>query len=391
MEKLIYLDNAATTNINTEVLKEMLPYFSKIYGNPSGIYEFALKARKAVEISRKRIAKLINAESDEIYFTSGGTESDNWALISTAYCYSNKGNHIITSKIEHAAVMKTCEALEKNGFDVTYVDVDEKGLVDVQQLENAITDKTIMISIMFANNEVGTIQPIMDIGEIARKHNIIFHTDAVQAFGQIPVDVNSMNIDMLSASAHKLNGPKGAGCLYIRKNIKIIPFINGGSQEKKLRAGTLNVPGIAGFGKAAEIAGGNLQTKARKEIEMRDYLIAEILKRIPYTKLNGDRTKRLPNNTNFCFRFIEGESLLIILDAKGICASSGSACSAGLKHPSHVLKAMYNSEEEAHSSLRMTLSQDTTREDIDYAIDTIVNAVDSLRRMSTEYEEFLSM
>lgn len=387
MEKLVYFDNAATTKIYPEVLKEMLPYFSKIYSNPSGIYEFSARAKMATDLSRERIAKLINANPQEIYFTSGGTESDNWALKSLAQALRKKGNHIITSKIEHHAILNTCKYLENNGFEVTYLDVDGDGMVNPEQVMDCIKKSTIIISVMFANNEVGTIQPIKQIGRIAKENRVLFHTDAVQAFGQIPIDVKELNIDLLSASAHKLHGPKGTGCLYISSEVDITPFMHGGSQENKLRAGTLNVPGIVGFGKAAEIALGKMPEKVKYETELRDYLIDSVIKNVPYTKLNGHRSNRLPNNTNFSFRFIEGESLLIILDTLGICASTGSACSAGSKDPSHVLVAMGKTEDEAHGSLRLTLSDTTTREEVDYVVKSVAESVESLRKMSTEYSK----
>lgn len=387
MEKLVYFDNAATTKIYPEVLKEMLPYFSKIYSNPSGIYEFSARAKMATDLSRERIAKLINANPQEIYFTSGGTESDNWALKSLAQALRKKGNHIITSKIEHHAILNTCKYLENNGFEVTYLDVDGDGMVNPEQVMDCIKKSTIIISVMFANNEVGTIQPIKQIGRIAKENRVLFHTDAVQAVGQIPIDVKELNIDLLSASAHKLHGPKGTGCLYISSEVDITPFMHGGSQENKLRAGTLNVPGIVGFGKAAEIALGKMPEKVKYETELRDYLIDSVIKNVPYTKLNGHRSNRLPNNTNFSFRFIEGESLLIILDTLGICASTGSACSAGSKDPSHVLVAMGKTEDEAHGSLRLTLSDTTTREEVDYVVKSVAESVESLRKMSTEYSK----
>lgn len=387
MEKLVYFDNAATTKIYPEVLKEMLPYFSKIYSNPSGIYEFSARAKMATDLSRERIAKLINANPQEIYFTSGGTESDNWALKSLAQALRKKGNHIITSKIEHHAILNTCKYLENNGFEVTYLDVDGDGMVNPEQVMDCIKKSTIIISVMFANNEVGTIQPIKQIGRIAKENRVLFHTDAVQAFGQIPIDVKELNIDLLSASAHKLHGPKGTGCLYISSEVDITPFMHGGSQENKLRAGTLNVPGIVGFGKAAEIALGKMPEKVKYETELRDYLIDSVIKNVPYTKLNGHRSNRLPNNTNFSFKFIEGESLLIILDTLGICASTGSACSAGSKDPSHVLVAMGKTEDEAHGSLRLTLSDTTTREEVDYVVESVAESVESLRKMSTEYSK----
>lgn len=387
MEKLVYFDNAATTKIYPEVLKEMLPYFSKIYSNPSGIYEFSARAKMATDLSRERIAKLINANPQEIYFTSGGTESDNWALKSLAQALRKKGNHIITSKIEHHAILNTCKYLENNGFEVTYLDVYGDGMVNPEQVMDCIKKSTIIISVMFANNEVGTIQPIKQIGRIAKENRVLFHTDAVQAFGQIPIDVKELNIDLLSASAHKLHGPKGTGCLYISSEVDITPFMHGGSQENKLRAGTLNVPGIVGFGKAAEIALEKMPEKVKYETELRDYLIDSVIKNVPYTKLNGHRSNRLPNNTNFSFRFIEGESLLIILDTLGICASTGSACSAGSKDPSHVLVAMGKTEDEAHGSLRLTLSDTTTREEVDYVVKSVAESVESLRKMSTEYSK----
>ena len=325
MKKIIYLDNAATTQVDPKVLEAMLPFFTEYYGNPSAVYSFAETAKKAVEDAREKLAELIHAKKDEIYFTGGGSESDNWALKATAEAYGNKGKHIITSKIEHHAILHTCEWLEKHGFEVTYLDVDEKGLISPEELEKAIRPDTILISIMAANNEIGTIEPLAEIGEIAHKHGILFHTDAVQAFGHIPLDVDAMHIDMLSASGHKINGPKGIGLLYIRKGVKIRSFIHGGAQERQRRAGTHNVPGIVGFGKAAELALANMDERIKYETELRDYLIKRVSSEIPYTKVNGDLEKRLPNNANFCFRFIEGESMLILLDQNGICGSSGSA------------------------------------------------------------------
>ncbi|MBP3703167.1 MAG: cysteine desulfurase NifS, partial [Lachnospiraceae bacterium] len=340
MSKLIYLDNAATTAVRPEVVEAMLPYFSEKYGNPSSVYDFAAKNKKAVNESRQIIADTLNADVRDIYFTAGGTESDNWALIATAEAYEAKGKHIITSKIEHHAILHTCEYLESRGFEISYIDVDENGILKIDQLKAAIRPDTILISVMFANNEIGTLQPIEEIGKLAKEHNILFHTDAVQAFGQVPIDVEAMNIDMLSASSHKLNGPKGIGFLYIRKGLKLRSFIHGGAQERKRRAGTENVPGIVGFGKAVEIAAATMKERTEKERELRDYLISRILKEIPYVRLNGDRTKRLPNNANFSFQFIEGESLLIMLDMEGICGSSGSACTSGSLDPSHVLLAI---------------------------------------------------
>lgn len=389
MKKIIYLDNAATTQVDPKVLEAMLPFFTEYYGNPSAVYSFAETAKKAVEDAREKLAELIHAKKDEIYFTGGGSESDNWALKATAEAYGNKGKHIITSKIEHHAILHTCEWLEKHGFEVTYLDVDEKGLVSPEELEKAIRPDTILISIMAANNEIGTIEPLAEIGEIAHKHGILFHTDAVQAFGHIPLDVDAMHIDMLSASGHKINGPKGIGLLYIRKGVKIRSFIHGGAQERQRRAGTHNVPGIVGFGKAAELALANMDERIKNETELRDYLIKRVSSEIPYTKVNGDLEKRLPNNANFCFRFIEGESMLILLDQNGICGSSGSACTSGSLDPSHVLLAIGLPHEIAHGSLRLSLSEKTTREDIDFTIDELKKIIERLRNMSPLYEDFV--
>ncbi|NLK99755.1 MAG: cysteine desulfurase NifS [Clostridiales bacterium] len=389
MEKKIYLDNAATTKTKPEVVEAMLPYFSELYGNPSSVYEFASQNKKALDESRRTIANAIGAESTEIYFTGGGTEADNWALIATAEAYENKGKHIITSKIEHHAVLHTCEYLQKRGYEVTYVDVDENGVVKLDQLEKAIRPTTVLISIMFANNEIGTIQPIKEIGAIAKKHKVLFHTDAVQAFGQLNIDVDDLGIDMLSASAHKLNGPKGIGFLYIRQGIKIRSLIHGGAQERGRRAGTENVPYAVGFGKAVELAMNSMEERIKKETELRDYLIKRVLSEIPYTRLNGHRTKRLPNNANFSFQFIEGESLLIMLDMNNICASSGSACTSGSLDPSHVLLSIGLPHEIAHGSLRLTLSEENTIEEIDYTIDKIKETVEKLRNMSPLYEDFV--
>ena len=389
MKKIIYLDNAATTQVDPKVLEAMLPFFTEYYGNPSAVYSFAETAKKAVEDAREKLAELIHAKKDEIYFTGGGSESDNWALKATAEAYGNKGKHIITSKIEHHAILHTCELLEKHGFEVTYLDVDEKGLISPEELEKAIRPDTILISIMAANNEIGTIEPLAEIGEIAHKHGILFHTDAVQAFGHIPLDVDAMHIDMLSASGHKINGPKGIGLLYIRKGVKIRSFIHGGAQERQRRAGTHNVPGIVGFGKAAELALANMDERIKYETELRDYLIKRVSSEIPYTKVNGDLEKRLPNNANFCFRFIEGESMLILLDQNGICGSSGSACTSGSLDPSHVLLAIGLPHEIAHGSLRLSLSEKTTREDIDFTIDELKKIIERLRNMSPLYEDFV--
>lgn len=389
MEKKIYLDNAATTKTRPEVVEAMLPYFTEKFGNPSSVYEFATQNKKAVDEARDIIAKALRAESSDIYFTAGGTESDNWAIKAAVDAYSSKGNHIITSKIEHHAILHTCEYLEKHGVEVTYIDVDENGILKLDQLKKAIRPTTILISVMFANNEIGTIQPIKEIGEIARENNILFHTDAVQAFGQVDIDVNDLNIDMLSASGHKLNGPKGIGFLYIRKGLKLKSFVHGGGQERHRRAGTENVPGIVGLGKAVEIAMATMEERQKREIELRDLLIKRVLKEIPYVRLNGDRVRRLPNNANFSFQFIEGESLLIMLDMQNICASSGSACTSGSLDPSHVLLAIGLPHEIAHGSLRLTLSDETTEEEINYVVDKTKEIVEKLRSMSPLYEDFI--
>ena len=389
MKKVIYLDNAATTRTAPEVVDTMLPYFTENYGNPSSIYGFASANKEVIAEQREKIADVLGAKANEIYFTAGGTESDNWALTATAETYGTKGKHIITSRIEHHAVLHTCAYLEKRGYEVTYLDVDENGLVDPRKVEEAIRPDTILISIMAANNEIGTIQPIREIGEIAHAHGVLFHTDAVQAFAQIPINVDECHIDMLSASGHKLNGPKGIGFLYIRKGVKIRSFIHGGAQERKRRAGTENVPGIVGLGKAVELAAATMEERAAKETELRDYAISRIEKEIPYCRLNGDRVKRLPNNINFSFRFIEGESMLIKLDFKGICASSGSACTSGSLDPSHVLLAIGLPHEIAHGSLRMTLGADTTKEEIDYTVDCLKEIVEEIRSMSPLYEDFM--
>ena len=389
MKKLIYLDNAATTKTSEEVVAAMLPYFTEYYGNPSSVYEFASESKKAVSNARRTIAETLGAQENEIYFTAGGSEADNWALKATAEAYQSKGKHIITTKIEHHAILHTAEYLEKRGFEITYIGVDENGVVKVDELEKAIRPDTILISVMFANNEIGTIQPIKEIGEIAKKHGVLFHTDAVQAYGQLPINVDELHIDMLSSSGHKLNGPKGIGFLYIRKGVKIRSFVHGGAQERKRRAGTENVPGIVGYGKAAEIAAKTMKERTAKEIELRDHLIDRVLAEVPYTRLNGHRTNRLPNNANFSFQFVEGESLLILLDNNGICGSSGSACTSGSLDPSHVLLAIGLPHEIAHGSLRLTLSAETTMEDIDFVVDCIKQIIERLRSMSPLYEDFI--
>ena len=387
---MIYLDNAATTKTAPEVVEAMLPYFTEMYGNPSSIYDFASKSKERVTKARGQIADALGAKREEIYFTAGGSEADNWALKATFEAYKSKGNHIITTKIEHHAILHTCEYLEKErGAKITYVDVDENGIVKLDELEKAITPETILISVMFANNEIGSIQPIKEIGAIAKEHGILFHTDAVQAFGQVPINVDELGIDMLSSSGHKLNGPKGIGFLYIRKGVKIRSFVHGGAQERKRRAGTENVPGIVGYGAAAERAIRTMEERTAKEIQVRDHFIDRIMKEIPYVKLNGHPTKRLPNNVNVSFQFIEGESMLLMLDNYGICASSGSACTSGSLDPSHVLLAIGLPHEIAHGSLRMTLSEETTMEDADFVVDKLKEIVSGLRAMSPLYEDFI--
>lgn len=389
MNEVIYLDNAATTQLDRTVFEEMQPYFVEYYGNPSSVYSIASESKKAINIARERVAKTIGALDREIYFTNGGTESDNWAIKGIAQAYASKGKHIITTKIEHHAVLHTCEYLQKDGYEITYLNVDEDGLIDLEELKKSIRQDTILISIMFANNEIGTVQPIKEIGEIAREHDVLFHTDAVQAFGHIAIDVNEMNIDLLSASAHKVNGPKGVGFLYVRKSVKLKAFIHGGAQERQRRAGTENVPGIVGLGAAAKLAYEQMEERTKYLIELRDYLIEQIEQNIDYVRLNGHRTKRLPNNVNFCFRFIEGESLLISLDMEGICASSGSACTSGSLDPSHVLLAIGLPHEIAHGSLRLTLSHTTTKQQIDFVVEQLKDIVGRLRNMSPLYEDFL--
>lgn len=386
---MIYLDNAATTKTAPEVVEAMLPYFTEYFGNASSIYTFAGESKKAITRSREIIASAIGANANEIYFTAGGSESDNWALKATFEAYGKKGNHIITTTIEHHAILHTCEYLEKQGAEITYVPVDEEGVIDLVALEQAIRPETILISVMFANNEIGTIQPIKEIGAIAKKHGVLFHTDAVQAVGQVPISVDELNIDMLSSSAHKINGPKGIGFLYIRKGVKIRSLIHGGAQERSRRAGTENVPGIVGYGVALERAIKTLEERTAKELELRDYLIAQIEEKIPFCRLNGHRTNRLPGNVNVSFRFVEGESLLIMLDMEGICASSGSACTSGSLDPSHVLLAIGLPHEIAHGSLRLSLNEENTREEMDLVVGAIEKILVRLRSMSPLYEDFL--
>ena len=388
-KKIIYLDNAATTKTAPEVVDAMLPYFTELYGNASTIYSLGAECKKAMNEARETIADALGAKAEEIYFTAGGSESDNWALKATAEAYKAKGNHIITSKIEHHAILHTCEYLEQHGFEVSYIDVDENGKIKLDELKKAIRPTTILISVMFANNEIGTIEPIKEIGEIAHEKGILFHTDAVQAFGQLPINVEECHIDMLSASGHKLNGPKGIGFLYIRKGVKIRSFVHGGAQERKRRAGTENIPGIVGLGAATKRAVTTMKERTDKEKKLRDYLIDRVLKEIPYTRLNGDKTDRLPNNANFSFQFIEGESLLIMLDMEGICGSSGSACTSGSLDPSHVLLAIGLPHEIAHGSLRLTISDETTKEDLDFVVETLKKIVERLRSMSPLYEDFV--
>lgn len=385
-----YFDNSATTRVKEEVLNEMFPYFSVEYGNPSSLYSIGRSAKKAIENARRKVADLINCKPNEIYFTGCGSESDNTALKGIAYANREKGNHIITSKIEHPGILNTCETLKKQGFDITYIGVDEDGIINLEELRNSINDNTILISIMFANNEIGTIQPIREISKIAKLKNVIFHTDAVQACGNIPIDVQKMGIDMLSLSGHKIYAPKGIGALYVKSGIQFEKFMDGGHQEKNRRAGTENVPGIVGLGKACELARVNLNKHMEHLKILRDYYIEQVEKKILYVKLNGSREKRLPGNANFSFRFIEGESLLLNLDMKGICASSGSACTSGSLDPSHVLIAIGLSNELAHGSLRVSIGEDNTKEDIDYLVDNLIEIVSRLRDMSPSYEEFIN-
>lgn len=389
MDRVIYLDHAATTPASPTVVEAMLPYFTEKFGNPSTIYSLGAESKAAVTAARGIIAGTLNTAADNIYFTAGGSEADNWAIKATADALKGRGRHIITSSIEHHAVLHTCQYLEKQGFEVTYLDVDADGLVSPQAVEAAIRPDTILITVMFANNEIGSVQPIGEIGRIAHEHKILFHTDAVQAYGQLPMDVDALNIDMLSASGHKLYGPKGIGFLYIRKGVPIRSFVHGGAQERKRRAGTENVPGIVGLGKAAAEAAATLTERVQRETALRDHLIDRVLAEIPYTRLNGSRTSRLPNNANFSFRFVEGESLLILLDSAGICGSSGSACTSGSLDPSHVLLAIGLPHEIAHGSLRLTMGKDTTQEDLDYTVDKLKEIVARLRAMSPLYEDYV--
>ncbi|EHI98358.1 Cysteine desulfurase [Clostridium sp. DL-VIII] len=387
--KNVYMDYSATTYVKPEVLEEMLPYFTEKFGNPSSFYGISRETKRSIDKAREQVAEALNCLPDEVYFTGGGSEADNWAIKGIASAHKNKGNHIITTKIEHHAVLHTCAYLEKNGFDVTYLDVNEEGFINLEDLKNAITDKTILVSIMFANNEIGTIQPIKEIGEICKEKNIFFHTDAVQAVGNVPVDVKDMNIDMLSLAGHKIYGPKGIGVLYIKKGIKIDNLIHGGAQERNRRAGTENIAAIVGLGKAMELAHNNLEEHMKKLTFLRDKLMDGLLK-IPYTRLNGPKgDKRLPGNVNVCFRFIEGESILLSLDFKGVCASSGSACTSGSLDPSHVLLAIGLPHEIAHGSLRLTMGEGSTEEDVDYVLEVVPPIIERLRNMSPLWDDFL--
>lgn len=387
MDRIIYVDHAATTYVKPEVLQEMIPHFTNKFGNPSSVYSLGRESKKAVEESREKVAKAIGAQTKEIFFTSGGTESDNWAIKGAAYANRDKGNHIITTSIEHHAVLHACEYLEKEGFEVTYLPVDSDGLISLDNLKESITDKTILITIMYANNEIGTIQPIKEIGQIAKEKGILFHTDAVQAIGNVKIDVNELNIDLLSMSGHKFYGPKGVGALYIRQGTKVFSVLQGGGQERGRRAGTENLPSIIGIGKAIELAHENIDSHVEKVKLLRDKLVKEVMDKIPYVRLNGHPEKRLPGNANFSFEFIEGESLLLMLDIKGICASSGSACTSGSLDPSHVLLAIGLPHEIAHGSLRITFGEENTEEEVKYIVDNLVTIVDKLRQMSPLYEE----
>jgi len=381
----IYLDNAATTPIRSEVLKSMMPFFDNRFGNPSALYSYGQEAKKAIEEARDKVAVAIGASAEEIFFTSGGTEADNWALIGAAYALKNKGNHIITTSIEHHAILHTCQYLKKQGFEITYLPVDEYGLVDPNDLKDAIKDNTILVSIMYANNEIGTIEPIEELAKVAHEKGILFHTDAVQAVGNVPIDLKKLDVDMLSISAHKIYGPKGVGALYIKKGVRIDSLIHGGAQERNRRAGTENVAGIVGFGTAIELITKNIDEHIKKLTMLRDKLIDGILK-IPYTRLNGHPNKRLPGNVNVSFEFVDGESLILSLDMEGICVSSGSACTAGSIDPSHVLLAIGLPEEIAHGSLRLTIGEENTEEEIDTVINKLPKIVDRLRQMSPLFE-----
>ncbi len=390
MESFIYMDHAATVPTRPEVVEKMLPCFTEQFANISSTYTIAQRDKATVQKARETIAEVLNASADEIYFTSGGSEADNWALKGVAESYAAKGRHVIVSAIEHHAVLHTAEYLEKHGYEVTYLPVDENGIVRMEELKNSIRPDTILISVMFANNEIGTIQPIEEIGKLAHEHGVLFHTDAVQAFGQVPIDVRQMHIDLLSASGHKLAGPKGIGLLYVRKGIRLANLIHGGGQERGRRAGTENVPGIVGFAEAARLAAETMAERAERMSELRDYFMDRLLTEIPYVRANGDRKRRLPGNVNVSIQFVEGESLLIMLDRKGVCASSGSACTSGSLDPSHVLLAIGLPHEIAHGSLRFSLGEDNTKEQVDFVVDSLKEIVQRLRSMSPLYEDFIS-
>jgi cysteine desulfurase len=381
-QRPIYMDHAATTYLKPEVVAAMVPYFSEYFGNPSSLYRFAQESRKAVEEARERVAAALGARRDEIYFTAGGTEADNWALKGIASAHRKQGNHIITSSIEHHAVLNPCAYLEKQGFDVTYLPVDEWGMVDPADVEAAITDRTILVSVMTANNEIGTIQPVAEIGRITHDRGVLFHSDAVQAIGAVPVDVDAMQVDLLSLSGHKFYGPKGIGALYMRKGTRIDNLLHGGGQERGRRAGTENLTGIVGLGRAIELATADIEGHNRRIAGMRDRLLTGILEAIPASRLNGHPTRRLPNNINISFRYVEGESILLLMDAHGICASTGSACSSGSLEPSHVLRAIGLSHEEAHGSLRLTLGDANTEEQVEYVLDVLPRVIGRLRQIS---------
>lgn len=383
-----YFDNSATTKTDERVIKEMFPYFGELYGNASSLYKLGRESRKAIEQAREKVAEVLNCNANEVYFTAGGSESDNTIIRGIAYEYKNKGNHIITSKIEHPAVLETCKQLEREGFEVTYVGINKDGIVNLEELRNSIKPTTTLITIMFANNEIGTLQPIKEIGIIAKKHNILFHTDAVQAVGNIKIDVKDLNIDSLSLSAHKFYGPKGIGALYVKKDVKFRKFINGGHQEKNRRAGTENVAGIVGLGKAIDIAYRELEEHNKIIKELRDYYVEKIKEKISYIQINGDMEKRLIGNSNISFKFVDGEALLFNLDKNGICASSGSACTSGSSEPSHVLVALGLPQETAQGSLRVTIGKYNTKEEVDYLIESLVEIVKNLREMSPEWEKF---
>lgn len=386
----VYMDHAATTSTHPEVIRAMQPYFHDRFANPSGIYSIAKENQRVVEESRQMIADTLHAKKNEIYFTAGGSEGDNWALKEIADTYREKGTHIITTKVEHHGILHTCEYLEHHGFRITYLDVDAYGCVNPEQVEQAICADTILISVMFANNEIGTIQPIAEIGAVARRHNILFHTDAVQAYGQIPIDVEQLQIDLLTASGHKFRGPKGTGFLYMRENVKLQSLIHGGAQERGLRAGTENVPGIVGLATAAYIADATMEQRLQYETKIRDYMISELLTLIPYSRLNGHPEQRLPNNINVSFQFVDGGALLVLLDTRGICASGGSACTSASKEPSHVLKAIGLSDELARGTIRLTIGEETTKKDADYVIACIQELVGGLREQSPFYEDYRS-